>query len=110
MKINELITILRPNEHISPFFISLEANIDTNTVIKLLNLLAERELILVKYLLRCNNEDPDLIHEHEFFSDDDLFEFYREFHEECPDCESHLISTDIRVAYQRKEIEFYEHD
>lgn len=88
----------------------MQTGLDTNTIIHLLNELSERELILVKYFLRCANEDSDLVQEYEFYSDDDLFDFYRDNKGICPDCDEQLLSKDIRVAYQRKEIEFYEHE
>lgn len=104
-ELNNLITILRPDEHISPYFISLRTNISRGIVIKILNQLAKRDLINIVYIIKCDNEDSDLVHEYEFSSDDELFEHYRELDGLCEQCEATLLSTEIRVAYQRKEID-----
>lgn len=102
---DEILTSLRSSEHISPYFISYKAEIEFEKVIKVLNDFADRQLININYIIKCSNEDSDMVHEFEFNSDEELFEFYRQNKGYCIECDSELLIKEVRVSYQRKDIE-----
>lgn len=68
--------------------------------------LSFRSLLDVRFIIQCDNEDPDLIHSFEFEKDDNLASFIRKTHGICPECNSELITSNIRVAFVRKEFEY----
>lgn len=97
--LNDLLTILRDDESVSPYFLARKTKIPVETIIKLLNCLVTRSILNVSFVLRCNNEDNDLIHRFDFENEDELLDFLRE-NDGCSHCESDLLTKDIRVFYK----------
>lgn len=98
-KLNDLLTILRENESVSPYFLARQASIPVNTIIKILNSMVSRSMFEINFVLRCINDDTDLVHTFEFAEEDDLLDFLRE-NDKCPDCGAKLLTKDIRVFYK----------
>ena len=104
-KADELLSYLIPNQTISPKYISYSANLDYNSVIELLKELSFRNLIGVKFIIHCKNEDPDMLHSYEFNSDDELADFIRYHEGKCENCDSTLDTLNIQVAFVIREFD-----
>lgn len=96
---NDLLTVLRENESVSPYYLARKASLSVDTVIKILNSMVSRSLLKISFILRCDNADNDLIHMFEFDEEDELLDFLRE-NDHCPDCDAGLLTKDIRVFYK----------
>lgn len=99
--LNDLLTVLREGESVSPFYLARKALIPVETIVQILNAMVSRSMLTTSFIIRCDNEDPDIIHSFEFEEEDELLNFLRE-NEECPDCDSQLLKRDIRVFYKMK--------
>lgn len=99
-KLNDLLTILRENESISPYYLSIKSKIPMEKIIRFLNAMVERSMLSISFILRCNNNDYDLVHGYEFYDEDSLIEFLRK-NKKCNQCEAELVSNDIRVFYKK---------
>lgn len=67
------------------------------------NLVYER-LLNAKFLIFCNNDDPELVHGFEFSSKKELRDFIVAQKFTCPDCDSKLNTQNIRIAFLKKEL------
>lgn len=99
-KLNDLLTILRENESISPYYLMRKTKIQLNTIIQILNIMVDRSLLKISFILRCNNSDSDLVHGYEFENEDKLLNFLR-VNDQCNQCDSNLLTKDIRVFYKK---------
>ncbi|HAM79561.1 MAG TPA: hypothetical protein DCO80_01970 [Ornithinibacillus sp.] len=97
--VDEYLNYLFPNQTISPKFIGRKSNVDNKTITKLLLELSFRGLIGVRFIIKCTNDDPDLVHAFEFNSDDELTNFIRNQNNICSECGSTLDTKNIRVAF-----------
>ena len=102
-KLNDLLTILRENESVSPYYLIRKTNIPVNVIILILNIMVERSLLKNSFILKCDNPDNDLIHGYEFEDEEKLLDFLRK-NEQCDQCESNLLTRDIRVFYKKGKV------
>lgn len=98
------LTILKPNESISPFSLSRKTKIPFSIIEDILTSLVFESLLDVRFIIFCNNEDEELIHAFEFKNKKSLRDFIVKNKFTCPDCHSTLNTQNIRVAFIKKEI------
>ncbi|WP_046180351.1 hypothetical protein [Domibacillus tundrae] len=68
--------------------------------------LSFRDMLGVKFIIYCDNDDPDMIHAFEFNSDLDMIEFIRKQSELCPHCENNLVTSKVQIAFVKKNFEY----
>jgi hypothetical protein len=103
--LSDSITMLRIGEYASPYYLARKTGISNQKLIALLTGLAHRSLLGLKFIIKCGNEDPDLIHAFEFSDDDELAKFIRENGSKCIHCGANLVTSDIRVAFVKVDID-----
>jgi hypothetical protein len=100
-KLDSELTILRPEETVSPYQISRKSNIPLPIVQNLLMELSYDSSLAVTFIVFCNNSDHDFNHAFDFDSRKELREFITHTGHICPDCGSRLNMDDIRIAYKK---------
>lgn len=103
-KLDLELTILKPEAIISPHYLSRKARIPLSIIETILVNLAYKKLLDVKYLIYCNNDDPEMVHGFEYISKKELRDFIAAQKFSCPNCNSNLNTQNIRVAFVKKEL------
>lgn len=96
------LTILRPDESVSPHFLVRKTGLPIRLVEDLLSLMVFNSVLDAKFYILCTNDDPELIHGFEFTSKKLLTEFIVSHKYECPHCGSKLNIDNIRVGFLKK--------
>ncbi|MCM3704802.1 hypothetical protein M3205_03600 [Cytobacillus firmus] len=98
------LTILRPDESISPQSLSRKTRIPYPIIEDILSSLVFESSLGVSFIIFCTNDDPDLVHAFEFPDKKLLRDFIVNNKFTCPDCDSQLNTKNIRVAFIKKDI------
>jgi hypothetical protein len=101
-RLDKELTILKPDETVSPHFISRKTGIPLPIISKVLMELAYDSLLDVRYIVFCKNYDPDLVHGFGFNTKKELKEFIVKNGSDCPECGFNLNTDNIRVAFIKK--------
>jgi hypothetical protein len=104
-KLDTELTILRPDESISPQSLSRKTKIPNNKIDDLLLSLVFESTLGVSFIIFCTNDDPDLVHAFEFPDKKMLRDFIVNKKFTCPDCGSKLNTQNIRVAFIKKDLQ-----
>lgn len=103
-KLNEELTILKPNETVSPNLLARKTKISLVNIDRILLSLVRDSVLDTRFYIFCTNEDPELEHGFEFSNKKDLRDFIVEKKFTCPSCEANLNTQNIRVAFAKKEL------
>ncbi|MFC5735969.1 hypothetical protein [Cytobacillus gottheilii] len=98
------LTILRPETTVSPHYLARKTKIPLQLVEDILTSLAHDKLLDTKFIIFCNNGDPELVHGFEFVNKKELRDFIVKNKFLCPDCGENLNTQDIRVAFLKKDL------
>jgi len=101
--LDEILTMLRAEENVSPHFIAHKTRLPLDVIILILNQMTDRSILHLNFIIKCSNDDPDLIHGFEFNTNTELINFVRKNNLTCTHCNSNLNATDIRVSYYKKD-------
>ncbi|WP_340461222.1 hypothetical protein [Niallia circulans] len=94
-----------PNQSISPRYLSRITRLELKKVNQLLSELSFRDLLDVRFIIYCDNEDPDMVHAFDFTSENELLDFIRN-NDCCPLCDANLLTSNIRVSFVKKDIPY----
>lgn len=97
-------TILKPDATASPHYLSRKTGISLSLMETILSTLAHDSVLDARFLIFCNNDDPELVHGFEFMSKKELRDFIVAQKFTCPHCDSKLNTQNIRVAFVKKEL------
>ncbi|MDR4317852.1 hypothetical protein [Niallia circulans] len=104
-QISEHLDTLMPNQSISPRYLSRITRLELKKVNQLLSELSFRDLLDVRFIIYCDNEDPDMVHAFDFTSENELLDFIRN-NDCCPLCDANLLTSNIRVSFVKKDIPY----
>jgi hypothetical protein len=102
-KLDEELTILRPDDIVSPQFISRRVDLPSIMIRDILMDLVGNASLGVRYIIFCNNDDKELQHAFEFPSPRELNEFILGNDSHCPECGSPLNVDGFRIAFVKKD-------
>lgn len=103
-KLNEELTILKPDETVSPYLLVRKTKIPLVYIEKILSSLVHDLVLDTRFYIFCTNEDPELEHGFEFSNKKDLRDFIVEQKFTCPSCGVNLNTQNIRVAFVKKDL------
>ena len=103
-KVNELLCQINPGSTVSPSYLSLQSNLSFEAVIKILTAMSHRHVINNQFIIKCRNEDYDMIHKFEFDDNEKMLQFIKENKKYCLECDSELNTTDIDVFFKIKDL------
>lgn len=71
-------------------------------VIKILTTMSHRHVINTQFILKCRNEDYDMIHKFDFNDNEKMLKFIKDNKKVCLECGSELNTNDIDVFFITK--------
>lgn len=110
-QINDELILIPHDDSISISSLEYKSKLSQDIILKLLIALAEKELIKENFLISCNADDEgEYPHKFHFDSHEQFDNFMKENFKQCPECESPLKYSDVKIYFTAKHFKYKEED